>query len=96
MFNKKVNPNYYAGLKEEIERLVSDLAAENPGTKEYNDLIEAINKLDSVNHDIVKKTELSKDAVLGAAVSILGILLVINTERVGAITTKAFGMVRKA
>lgn len=93
---KKINPNEYTGLKQEIERLVSDLEATTPGSKEYNEILEEIVKLDSVNHTIVKATGLSKDAILAAAVSILGIVLVINTETVGAITTKAFSLVKKS
>lgn len=92
---KKKNPNVYVGLKEEIERLLSELEGLTPGSKEYNEVVEEITKLDGVNHATVKATALSKDAILAGAVSLLGIVLVISTETVGAITTKAFGLVKK-
>lgn len=91
---KTTNPNEYKGLKTEIERLISELEGETPGTKEYNEKLEEVVKLDSVNHTIVKATGFSKDAILAASVSILGMVLVINAEHVGAITTKAFGLIK--
>jgi hypothetical protein len=96
VFKKKPNYNEYVGLKDEIEKLLSELEGTHPGTKEYNDILDTIIKLDGLNHSIVKKSELSKDAILAGIVSILGIVLVINTETVGAITTKAFSLVKKA
>lgn len=96
MFKRKQNSNEYAGLKDEIERLLSDLENYDPSDDEYIKIVDRIIKLDSMNHTVVEKKELSKDAILGAVVSVLGILLVINTERVGAITSKAFSLIRKA
>lgn len=96
MFKKIDNPNEYKGLKTEIERLISELEGETPGSKEYNEMLDELVKLDSINHNTVKKSGISKDAILAATVSLLGIVLVIGAEQTGAITTKAFSLVRKS
>lgn len=90
MFNRKANLSNV--VEAEQLKLLSEMEGLDPNSKEYNEKLEQITKLETLK---VKKTRLSKDAVLGAVASIAGIVLVLNYERAGAIVSKSFGMVRK-
>ena len=90
MFNRKPD------LSNEVEKqqlvLLSEMEGLDSNSKEYNEKLEQITKLESLK---VKKTRLSKDGILSAAASLAGIVLVLNYERAGAIVSKSFGMIRK-
>jgi hypothetical protein len=45
--------------------------------------------------ELRNKNRISKDAVVAAATHVVGLLLVLQHERVHVIATKAFGLVRK-
>lgn len=90
MFKKTANLSNT--VEAEQLKLLSELEGLDPHSKEYNEILEHITKLETVK---IKKTRISKDAVVGAVASLAGIILVINYERVGAITSKGFGLIRK-
>lgn len=91
MFNKD-RLNLSKAAEAEQLRLFSELEGLDPDSKEFATRVEHINNIDNVK---IKKTSVSKDAVISAAASTLGLLLVLNFERTGAIVSKAFGLVRK-
>lgn len=74
-------------------RLFSEVEGKDPDSKEAADMIERIVKIETVK---TKRTVLSKDAVLGAAVTAFGFIYVINAEHTGAVTSKMFSWIRKA
>lgn len=79
-------------LQNEIDRALETLKSLPVGSKEYKLAAENVKILIETHTG----TKISKDALLAAGVNILGILLVLNFEKLGVITSKAFSMVRKA
>lgn len=95
MLKRKSTPVNYPGLEDEIARLISELEGLEPTSTEYKTILKHITKLDPLNRK-AKPTGLSKDAMLGAAANIVGILLVLNYEQFAAVVSKAFSMIQKA
>jgi hypothetical protein len=79
-------------VEDEQLRLLSEASGLEPDSAEFALKIEQITKLDVVK---TKKTHISKDALVSAGASVLGILLVLNFEKAGAIVSKSFSLVRK-
>lgn len=84
------------GLKvidEEIERLANHLASMLPGDKEYAKIAENLKVLCEARE---KKNDrvISSEMLLTVAANIVGILIVLNFEKTGIITSKAFGFLR--
>ena len=77
--------------KEQLE-LISKLEGKEPDTAEYAKITEQLKVLNDLK---TKKSHFTKDGVLGAVTSLAGILLVLNYERIGAVTSKSFGLIRK-
>lgn len=90
MFNRK--PNLSEVVEAEQLKLLSELEGMDSNSKEYAELLAHITSLETVK---IKKTRISKDAMVGAFASLAGIVLVLNYERAGAIVSKSFGMIRK-
>ena len=90
MFKRK--PNLSDVIEAEQLKLLSELEGMQINSTEYKEVLDHITNLETVK---IKKTGISKDAMLSAAASLAGILLVLNYERAGAIVSKSFGMVRK-
>lgn len=90
----KKKPNY---LKEEITDVVSRLRAIDDKTcDEYKQLVTTLENL--IKLDLSQKSgknNVSKDVVLTVVGNLLGIVLVINYEKVHVVTSKAFGMIIK-
>lgn len=78
--------------KEQLE-LIAKLEGKEPDTAEYGKITEQLKALNDLK---TKKSQFTKDGVLGALTSLAGILLVLNYEKLGAVTSKSFGMIRKA
>lgn len=81
-----------AAIEKEQLELISKLEGKEPDTAEYSKITEQLKALNELK---TKKSHFTKDGVLGALTSLTGILLVLNYEKLGAVTSKAFGMVRK-
>ena len=91
MFKRK--PNLSDVVEAEQLKLLAEMEGLDPESKEYNEKLEQITKLETLK---VKKTRLSKDAAVSALASLAGIGIVLYYERTGAVVSKAFGLVRKA
>lgn len=83
------NPN------EVIQRLLDALADQEPGSAEFDAILDQITKLHALKPEKSLRKPLSYDTILLVASNLLGIGLVINHERLNVITTKAFGLLRK-
>jgi hypothetical protein len=79
-------------IEEEQLRLFSEVSGLDPDSPEFASHIDHIIKIDSVK---TKKPLVSSEAWIKAGASILGILLVLNYERTGAIVSKSFGLAPK-
>lgn len=90
MFNRKQNLS--SVVEEEQLKLLSKLEDMDSNSEEYAETLAHITNLETVK---IKKTRLSRDAVLSATASLAGIVLVLYFEKTGAIVSKSFGMVRK-
>lgn len=83
-------------LDREIARLEAVLADLDPVDKDYHKIIYMIDKLQEARDKNKKfKFEITGDTIVAASVNILGILLVLQHERLHAISTKAFGFITK-
>jgi len=88
-----LRPNGLKVIDTEIERLAKKLASMNPEEDKYNEVASSLKLLCEARE---KKNDrvISSEALLAAAVNIIGILVVLNFERTGVITSKAFGFLR--
>lgn len=79
-------------LEKALERAYSEMDKKAVGTAEYDRILENVVKLHEMKEK-EKPSRVSKDtwAMIGA--NLAGIVLVINAEHVGVITTKAFGFI---
>lgn len=91
MFNRNREETH---LESALERALTELDRKAVGTAEYDRVLENVVKLHEMK-EAEKPSKVSKDtwAIIGA--NLAGIVLVINAEHVGVITTKAFSFVGK-
>jgi len=78
-------------LQNEIDRILESMKTMSASSKEYKQAAENVRIL----IETIEKSKISKDTIILAATNILGILLVLNFERLGIVTSKAFSMLRK-
>lgn len=78
----------------EIEHVLNGMRQMTIGSKEYQQAAESLRTLYEAK-GIKNPSIISADTLISAGANLLGILLVINHERLNVLTTKAFGMVRK-
>jgi hypothetical protein len=81
-------------LDKEIDRLTAQLKNQIVGAEEYRTTIDMISKLNALKND-QESQRISKEKWLLAGTNLLGIVLVINHERVNVITTQAMSMVTR-
>lgn len=79
-------------MQNEIDRTLEILKTIAPHSKEYKQAAENLRVLIETSN----KSKVSADTVILAATNILGILLVLNFEQLGVVTSKAFGMLRRS
>jgi len=92
----KKTPEQYPHLEKMINIAIADLETHDPDSAEYARITDQIVKLNDVlNGNKPKKTAVSKDVWVSAGVNILGILLVISKESIGAVTSKSYSMIKK-
>ena len=79
-------------IQTEIDHILEVMAVTPVSSKEY--------KLAAENLKVLMETEnkskISADTMVLAVTNIAGILLVLNFEKLGVITSKAFGMLRRS
>lgn len=78
-------------LSEEIDAVIEEMAVEHADTEKYRQMADNLEKLcKAKSYD-----SQSKASVVGAAASILGILLVLNYEKLDVVTSKALSFIVK-
>lgn len=78
-------------LDEIIEEVQSELLLTlDPQSDEYATVVQNLETLYRIKRD----RGVSKETVIGAGTNLMGILTVLNFERIGVITSKAFSLVR--
>jgi len=82
-------------LQETIDRLYYALTKWSADDEEYDKITDQIIKLKKLQNDTTHSWKPSPDAVVGAAGSILGIVLILQYEKIGVIASKALGFVGK-
>jgi hypothetical protein len=88
-----LRPDGLKAMDNEIERLANQLGCMSPVEDDYNKVASNLKLLCEARE---KKNDrvISSEALLAAAVNIVSILVVLNFERTGVITSKAFGFLR--
>ena len=81
-------------IDEEMKRLLEALSDTGADTPEYQDLLKTMKKLSELRTKNYARLVKPADVIKGG-VSILSILLILNYEKLGIITSKAFGFVGK-
>ena len=82
-------------VKDEIDRLLSEMSGLSPESKEYNDRLDHIQKLTPLLPKPQSKVP-SADVILGSFTNLLGIGAVLHYEKLNVITSKAFGWIRRS
>ena len=87
--------------KKILEHLVLRMAVLDPETKEYkecekklNALLNLVKNVEETNN-VAASRKISKEALLASATNLTGILLILNYEKLGVITSKAFSLLKK-
>lgn len=78
----------------EIDRLTKELKNNTIGSDEYLVLMDMITKLHKLKNE-TESSKVSKDTMIMAGTNLLGILLILSTEREHVITTKALGLLQR-
>lgn len=91
MFTRAKEPTL---LDDVIERSLNGLMSSPVDSEEYALILERVTKLHKLKQEEAS-SGFSKDALLSAGASLLGILMIINHEHLHPITTRAMGMVPK-
>lgn len=90
MFANKSEPD---GLDQIIDELQQFLLKIDPDSDKYTATVENLSKLHKLRGEPSKP--ISRDAILTTAGSIVGILLILNFERLNVVTSKAISFVTK-
>lgn len=87
-------PTEKEAFDQEVKHILQQLASMEPESKEYK---EAVTNLKTLTEARSQKTkyEVSIDTIVSGTISLLGILLVLNHERLNVITTKSMGFIPK-
>lgn len=91
-FTKK---SHDTALEEAISSILTEMSGLNADSEEYSDAADQLVKLMKLKKEINPSWRPSPDALVGAAGSILGIILILHFEKLGAITSKALSFVGK-
>ena len=90
MLKHKSNP-----VKDEIDRLLSEMSGLSPESNEYSERLDHIQKLTPLLPKPQSKVP-SADVILGSFTNLLGIGAVLHYEKLNVITSKAFGWIRRS
>ena len=82
--------------KEEIEfeRLLEELGKMEPDSSEYKSMFSIMERLANIIQERRKERSIKPEVWVPAVTSIASILLVLNYEKLGVITGKAFNMIK--
>ena len=81
-------------ITDEIDRLVKELEGMKPETPEYEAKVKQIRVLCEAR-SLKPDRLLNTDMLITAGVNILGILLILNFEKLNVVSSKAIGFVMK-
>lgn len=87
---KQSNPSIDTAIRD----ILIELQSLNADSPEYAQMVDQLVKLQSVNPS-TKKATLSPDAILAAGANLVGILAILNFEKLNVISTKAIGFILK-
>lgn len=87
-------PKPKSRLQIEIDRNVLALNDHLPGTEEYGIVVERLSKLHKIQSDNTRE-KVSPNIALSTAANLFGILMIIQHEHMGVITSKALAFVKK-
>lgn len=90
--NINLKPKGLKAIDEEIERLSNQLKSINPVDDDYIVVAERL-KILCEAREKKNSSDISSEAILSAAVSLIGLLVVLNFEKTGVITSKAFTLI---
>jgi hypothetical protein len=84
-------------LDEAIELLLLEMKSHEAYTDQYSNCVDQLAKLYDIKKSLEKdnKKIVSYDQMLAVAGNLAGILLILNFERAGIVTSKALGFVAK-
>lgn len=80
-------------LMDVIRDLETHIQEIGPTAEEYNSLVEQLGKLYKMK-EVVTSNRVSADALVSAGASILAVVLILNHERLGVVTSKAMSFVK--
>lgn len=80
-------------LNKEIDRLTLELCEDYISDERYEEIMRKLDKLFAIRNN--QKSNVDINTVLTVAGSLSGILLILNYERLGAMTSKAVNFVLK-
>lgn len=92
MFKKHANDT--EGLQTLIDQIESKLLTENPISESYNAMTDQLTKLYAIKSGH-KPDRISKDQMALIAANLLGIAVIVGTERSAVLSQKAFSIIRK-
>lgn len=93
--DEKMKVNWFKSVEDQqIERIGKWMAGFDIESKEYQDGLKTIERLVEIK-DKRLKNKVKPEIWVPAATSLLSILLVLNYEKLGVITSKAFSMIKK-
>ncbi len=85
-------PKGLKAIDNEIERLANQLGDMSPVSEDYIKVADSMKVLCEAREK-KNSSDISSEALLAAAVNIIGILAVLNFEKAGIITSKAFNLI---
>lgn len=86
-----------SALEEEIHRILAKMAEiDDPADQQYQKLNETLVSLHKLKESETSHKRVSRDQILAATVHLLGIVAIINYERIHVISSKAGSMVLKS
>jgi hypothetical protein len=81
---------------EVIEDILSEIRGMTSGTEEYSNAVDQLSKMIKLQEEIQTPSDkISLDVLITAGANLLGILLILNHERMHVVTSKALGFVTK-
>lgn len=96
MINLKLHHAEPSALETEIARVLKQMSTTSPNSEEYAAMADQLTKLHKLKESESSHKRVSGDTLLTVAGNLLGIVAVINYERIHVITTKATGFVMKS
>ena len=77
----------------QIKRVFEELAKFDVDSEEYKEILATLESLVSINK---KSLKISPETIALGVVNLVGILLVLNFERVGVVTSRALNFIKKS